>query len=65
MDTNVASSIPPPIATKMMKKKKKMDLVPLLDRKGETYEPPARDACSQMCVALPEFKEFAKYTSTF
>ena len=61
MDITVASYVPPPIATTTTKKK---DLVPLLDRKGETYEPPDRDACSQMCVALPEFKEFAKYTST-
>ena len=47
-----------------MTTKKKKNRVPLLDRKGETYKPPAVDACSKMCVTLPEFKEFAKYIST-
>ena len=44
--------------------KNKKNLVALLDRKGETYEPPANDACSKMCYALPEFKEYAKHIST-
>ena len=43
----------------------KKNFVPLLDRKGETYDPPAIDECSKMCVSLPEFKNLSTYTSTF
>ena len=50
---------------KMIPKKMKKDLVPLLYIKEETYDPPALDVCSKMCLSLPEFKEFAKYISTF
>jgi len=49
----------------MKKKKKKKDIVPLLLRNGETYDPPAIDVCSKMCVSLPEFKNLSTHTSTF
>ena len=47
VDINIiASSVPPPVtnvdndATTTTTTKKKKNLVPLLDRKGETYDPP-------------------------
>ena len=64
MDINVASSVPPPATTakdNAIAKSTKKDLIPLLDRKGETYDPPALDDCSKMCVSLAEFKNFSMY----